>query len=64
MAPILAEIAEYESCIGDRRRVVTRRLQRLVGQASALAPGGLRLIGPAVHVEPQLADRRPGERPP
>jgi len=58
---ILAELSQHESCVGEDAGVVLSHLERLPSEIAGLAAGCLRLFGPAVIDEPQMADRRPGQ---
>ena len=60
-ADILAEIRQHEGGVGEDARVVLRHLERLPSKIDGLAAVCLRLFGPAVTDEPQVADRRPGQ---
>src|SRR5580700_4709860 len=59
-ADILAEIRQSIGGVGEDTRVVLRHLERLPSEIDGLAPGRLRLLGPAVNDKPQMAERRPG----
>src|SRR6266404_1020069 len=56
---VLAEIRQHEGGVGEDARVVLRHLERLPGKIVGLTTTCLRLFGPTVSDEVQLADRRP-----
>jgi hypothetical protein len=56
---VLAEIRQHEGGVGEDARVVLGYLECLPSEIAGLAAVRLRLFGPAVNDEPQMADRRP-----
>src|SRR5690242_20387557 len=63
-ADILAELTQHMGGVDENARVVLPRMERLPSKITGLAPGCLRLLGPAVSDEPQVAVRGPGKRRP
>src|SRR6266851_2005219 len=59
-ADILAEPSQDPGDVGQDAWLVLCRLERLSGKFYGLAAGFLRLVGPAVNDEPQVANRCPG----
>src|SRR4029077_13861318 len=60
-ADILAESSQHEGGVGKDARVVLSLLERLPSKLDGPAAGYLRLRGPAIKKEPQVAHRGPGE---
>jgi hypothetical protein len=57
-AYFLAELSEHMGGVGEHSRVILCHLKRLPSEFDGLATARLRIFGPAVSDEPQVADRR------
>ena len=60
-AKVLAEVSQHQGGVDEDGLVVLRRLERLPSETDGVATGCVRVFGPAVLDEPEMADR-PGKR--